>query len=73
MAHASAAANRILSFRLMDDPNEGTAQVPPSDGGGAKIEFKNVHFRYPTRDITVFKGLNLSVCGILACSFVSGY
>jgi ATP-binding cassette subfamily B (MDR/TAP) protein 1 len=70
MANASAAANRILSFRLKDDPNEGTAPVPTDSGGGAKIEFKNVHFKYPTRDVTVFKGLNLTVCRIIVSVWV---
>lgn len=64
VAQATAAANRILSFRLRDDPNEGTASLPPPGShGGAKIEFKSVHFKYPTRDMTVFKGLDLCVCG----------
>jgi ATP-binding cassette, subfamily B (MDR/TAP), member 1 len=29
--------------------------------GGAKIEFKSVCFKYPTRDVTVFEDLNLAV------------
>ncbi|KAK2757909.1 hypothetical protein FQN54_004315 [Arachnomyces sp. PD_36] len=61
VAQSTAAANRILSFRLRDDPNEGTASLPPNSGGGARIEFKGVHFKYPTRDMTVFKGLDLCI------------
>lgn len=29
--------------------------------GGVKIELKDVYFKYPTRDIPIFKGLNLTV------------
>lgn len=28
---------------------------------GVKIQFQNIWFRYPTRDITVLNGLNLTV------------
>jgi ABC-type multidrug transport system fused ATPase/permease subunit len=26
-----------------------------------KIELRDVHFKYPTRDVSVFKGLNLTI------------
>ena len=28
---------------------------------GVKIEFRNVYFRYPTRDVPVLNGLNITV------------
>jgi len=64
MAQATAAANRILSLRETTKPTD----LPPpaalnESEGGVKIEFKDVHFKYPTRDVPVFKGLSLSVSG----------
>ncbi|KAH6634310.1 P-loop containing nucleoside triphosphate hydrolase protein [Chaetomium sp. MPI-SDFR-AT-0129] len=64
-AQASAAANRILRAR--------ESRVPASSAGGAdqkriadteggiKIELKDVHFKYPTRDVSIFKGLNITI------------
>lgn len=61
-AQASAAANRILSIRDTKnlDSISANEQVPDTDGG-VKIEFRDVHFKYPTRDISIFKGLNLTI------------
>src|SRR5438034_4547747 len=62
IAQASAAANRILSLRVRD--KTGGKTLPPdfSDAeGGVQIEFKKVWFKYPTRDIPIFSGLNLTV------------
>ncbi|KAK6207725.1 ABC transporter [Colletotrichum tabaci] len=61
-AQASAAANRIMSLR---SPNRqqseaATEQIPDTDGG-VKIELKNAHFRYPTRDTPVFTGIDLTI------------
>lgn len=66
MAQAGAAADRILSYRVRED-----VEVKPSlakllsdedtSHGGAEITFQNVHFRYPTRDIPIFAGLNLTI------------
>ena len=62
MAQASAAANRILSTRFRPKANVSKPfQVPSDSLGGATIELKDVHFKYPTRDIPVFKGLSLTV------------
>lgn len=60
MAQASAAANRILSFRNKPVVHQAPKQVPEGLGG-ADIELKSVHFTYPTRDIPIFCGLNLSI------------
>ena len=37
-----------------------TEQIPDTDGG-VEIELQDVYFRYPTRDISIFKGLNMHV------------
>lgn len=61
-AQASAAANRILSIRDSKnlDAISAAEQVPDTEGG-VKIEFQDVYFKYPTRDMSVFKGLNLTI------------
>ena len=62
MAQASAAANRILSARLRPNLHSPKPVTMPKDnGGGATIELQDVHFKYPTRDISVFEGLSLTV------------
>lgn len=62
MAQTSAAANRILSLRTKAS---NVAKVPATEllesEGGVAIEFKNVHFKYPTRDVQIFAGLNLTI------------
>jgi len=62
MAQASAAANRILSFRVK---RSSTASKTPLElqetEGGVKIELRDLWFKYPTRDIPIFTGLNLTV------------
>ncbi|KAH8815279.1 P-loop containing nucleoside triphosphate hydrolase protein [Xylogone sp. PMI_703] len=62
IAQASAAANRILSFRLRR-PDGSKKSVPEiHDGeGGVKLELRDIWFKYPTRDIPIFTGLNLTV------------
>ncbi|KAI1376245.1 P-loop containing nucleoside triphosphate hydrolase protein [Hypoxylon crocopeplum] len=61
-AQASAAANRILSIRESRnrDLSDETAKIPDTEGG-IKIELRDVHFKYPTRDVSVFKGLNITI------------
>lgn len=70
-AQANAAANRILSIResrgervgLRDETaggNKETETIPDIDHG-IKIELKDVGFRYPTRQVQVFKHLNITV------------
>ncbi|KND86377.1 Multidrug resistance protein 2 [Tolypocladium ophioglossoides CBS 100239] len=61
-ARANAAANRIMDMqetRLRDDI-PGSEHIPDTDGG-VKIELQDVHFRYPTRGVSVFKGLNVTI------------
>ncbi|KAJ4297091.1 hypothetical protein N0V88_004008 [Collariella sp. IMI 366227] len=61
-AQAAAAANRILQARdsRFKDAASGTEQVADTDGG-VKIELKDVHFKYPTRDVSIFRGLNITI------------
>lgn len=70
-AQANAAANRILSIResrgerarLRDDADGGNkdTEIIPDSENGIKIELKDVGFRYPTRQVQVFKHLNITV------------
>jgi ATP-binding cassette subfamily B (MDR/TAP) protein 1 len=61
-AQATAAANRILSVRdtKYKKSEEDAAAINDTEGG-IKIELKNVHFKYPTRDVSIFRGLNLTI------------
>ncbi|CZT49091.1 probable leptomycin B resistance protein pmd1 [Rhynchosporium secalis] len=61
MAQAAAAANRILSFRFR--PNAATKPTLELQDmtGGANIELCDVWFTYPTRDVPIFTGLNLTI------------
>ncbi|KAK0701257.1 multidrug resistance protein [Lasiosphaeris hirsuta] len=61
-AQAAAASNRILNTRETRnrDAISGTETIPDTDGG-VKIELRDVHFKYPTRDVPVFNGLNFTI------------
>lgn len=61
-AQASAAANRILSIRETrnHDLSDASAKIPDTEGG-VKIELRDVHFKYPTRNVSVFKGINITI------------
>jgi ATP-binding cassette, subfamily B (MDR/TAP), member 1 len=61
MAQASAAANRILSFRVRSKTASKTPLEIQDTDGGVKIELRDLWFKYPTRDIPIFTGLNLTV------------
>lgn len=63
IAQASAAANRILSFR--GKPESDGEEVPLAiwnSQGGVEVKFEDIWFQYPTRDVPVLSGLNLTVC-----------
>ncbi|KAK4185523.1 P-loop containing nucleoside triphosphate hydrolase protein [Podospora australis] len=61
-AQASAAANRILQSReTKTNDTVSVAERIPDTEGGVKIELKDIHFKYPTRDVSIFKGLNLTI------------
>jgi len=61
-AQAAMAANRIMDMRetRSNDDTSSEERIPDTEGG-IKIELKDVHFKYPTRDISVFKGLNITI------------
>lgn len=63
-AQAAAAANRILDVResadagnagVVDDRDISEAE------GGVRVELRDVYFKYPTRDVVVFDGLNITI------------
>ncbi|EHK40810.1 multidrug resistance-type transporter protein [Trichoderma atroviride IMI 206040] len=62
-AQVTEASNRILNTRetMFRDKSSGGGNEIPDVEGGVKIELKDVHFKYPTRDMAVFRGLNLTI------------
>ncbi|KAI0203939.1 multidrug resistance protein [Astrocystis sublimbata] len=61
-AQATAAANRILSIReSRSRASQSHSGRMPDATGGVKIQLKDVHFRYPTRNVSVFKGINITI------------
>ncbi|KXJ91481.1 P-loop containing nucleoside triphosphate hydrolase protein [Microdochium bolleyi] len=61
-AQATGAANRILSVRsTRHEAQAGENEHIADADGGIKLELKNVHFKYPTRDVNVFKNLNITI------------
>lgn len=65
-AQVTAAANRILNAReskLNDSTDSGAGQSTDIEDteGGLKIELRDVHFKYPTREAPVFEGLDLTI------------
>lgn len=61
-AQVTTASNRILDMRESRflDKAGANEEIPGSDGG-VRIEFQDIHFKYPTRDVPVFEGLNLTI------------
>ncbi|KAK2022949.1 ABC transporter [Colletotrichum zoysiae] len=63
-AQAAAAADRILDVRESADVGQaairGTEEIAGAEGG-VRVELRDVHFKYPTRDVVVFEGLNLTI------------
>ncbi|GJC92408.1 ABC transporter transmembrane region [Colletotrichum higginsianum] len=61
-AQVTGASNRILNMRKSrnQDLIPATEKIPDADGG-VQIELRDIHFKYPTRDVSVFKGLSLTV------------
>lgn len=61
-AQATAASSRILDVRASRNSDAAAAgQELPDAEGGVQIELQDLHFKYPTREIPVFKGLNLTI------------
>lgn len=61
-AQANAAANRIMDMRetRLKDSISDSERIPDTEGG-VRIELRDVHFKYPTRNVSVFKGLNITI------------
>ncbi|KAH7007746.1 P-loop containing nucleoside triphosphate hydrolase protein [Ilyonectria destructans] len=63
-AQAATAADRIFKVEESSDfvaaGMDGGGNIPESDGG-VHIELRDVHFKYPTRDVSVFDGLSLAI------------
>jgi ATP-binding cassette, subfamily B (MDR/TAP), member 1 len=61
-AQASAASNRILHARETRNRDNASLDEKVQDTeGGVKIELEDVHFKYPTRNVSIFKGLNITI------------
>jgi ATP-binding cassette subfamily B (MDR/TAP) protein 1 len=63
-AQATAAANRRFEIQTSADiqrvgPSKDK-DIPEVDGG-VRVELQNVQFKYPTRDVPIFDGLNISI------------
>ena len=61
MAQAAAAANRILSLRDRGNNDSKAALELQDTEGGVQIDLRNLWFKYPTRDVPIFTGLNVTV------------
>ncbi|KAI0859458.1 ABC transporter-like protein [Xylaria cubensis] len=65
IAQAAAAANRIQAMRVPDRNCGAGASLNlktiSGDNGGVAIELRDVWFRYPTRDVAVLNGLNMTI------------
>ncbi|KAK2796671.1 hypothetical protein FQN51_009112 [Onygenales sp. PD_10] len=61
VAQAAGASNRIFSVREPESSNDDDKIFVERYEGGPRIEFKSVSFKYPTRDVTVFKNLSFTV------------
>ncbi len=65
IAKASVAASRIIDMRSRDHLDGKLISLDVGNLGdgdmGVKIHFQNVWFKYPTRDVPILNGLNLTV------------
>ncbi|KAK1754270.1 ABC transporter-like protein [Echria macrotheca] len=65
IAKATVAANRIVEMRGKDHYDGKLISLDTGnlgeDDGGVKVQFQNVWFRYPTRDVPVLNGLSLTI------------
>jgi ABC-type multidrug transport system fused ATPase/permease subunit len=64
-AQVTASANRILDVQRSVHPDHlsgGSSEGGINDAhGGVKIELRDVSFKYPTRDVSVFDSLNITI------------
>jgi ABC-type multidrug transport system fused ATPase/permease subunit len=65
IAKASLSANRIIGMRGTDQVDGKLISLDVGNIGeedmGVKVQFQNVWFRYPTRDVPILNGLSLTV------------
>lgn len=65
IAQASGAVERIRALRVPHSIHDSSDHLPTCDDEkgivGPKVELRNVWFRYPTRDVPVLRGLNMTV------------
>jgi ATP-binding cassette, subfamily B (MDR/TAP), member 1 len=65
IAKATVAANRIIDMRERDHTDGKLVSLDFGNIGdndmGVKIQFQNVWFRYPTRDVPILNGLSITV------------
>ncbi|RGP68308.1 ABC transporter [Fusarium longipes] len=63
-AQAAAAANRILDVKESNKSSQEAAKSGPAmedAEGGVEIELRNVSFKYPTRNVSVYNDLSLTI------------
>ncbi|TPX08939.1 uncharacterized protein E0L32_009643 [Thyridium curvatum] len=60
-AQATGAANRILSIRESGEKEVLSGETIRETEGGIRIDLEDVHFKYPTRNVSIFKGLNITI------------
>jgi ATP-binding cassette subfamily B (MDR/TAP) protein 1 len=63
-ARAAAAANRMFDVQesaVVSQFGPKDPSVIPNTDGGVQIDLRNVSFKYPTRDVLIFNGLNLRI------------
>ena len=63
-AQAAAAANRILDVQESNQSLQEAAKNGPvvdDAEGGVEIELRNIRFKYPTRNVSVFDDLSLTI------------
>ncbi|KFY45703.1 hypothetical protein V494_00829 [Pseudogymnoascus sp. VKM F-4513 (FW-928)] len=58
VAQATAAANRIIKLREVGTGKTGKSFEAE---GGVEIQFKDVQYTYPTRDLPIFESLNMTI------------
>ena len=70
IAKASVAASRIIDMRDKDREDGKLTSLDFGNIGeedmGVKIQFQNVWFKYPTRDVPILNGLSLTVSTVLS-------
>ncbi|KAI2643593.1 ABC transporter-like protein [Xylaria nigripes] len=65
IAQAAAAANRIQAMRIPDQKDRScytlNLKTEREDERGVRIELRDVWFKYPTRNVSVLNGLNMTI------------